>query len=517
MGIYLNPGNTLFEMSKENDLYVDKSEMISILNKKVRKLDRYICVSRPRRFGKSVDANMLVAYYSKDCESYHLFDHLKIAQCDSYEKHLNQHQVIHLNMQNFLTETASVKEMMVYLNTSILEELQECYSECIYPSLVKTLSKIYAKTKEGFIFVIDEWDCVFRYYPDDKEAHKQYLDYLRMLFKDQPYIDLVYMTGILPIKKYGIHSALNMFKEISVLQAIPFQKYMGFHEDEVKSLCEQYQMNFEDMKLWYDGYQVEQESLYCPRSVVCAIQDQKYRNYWTQTETFDALKTYIDLNVEGLKDDVIKMLSDESVKVDITGFQNDMNAYASKDDIFTLLVHLGYLTYNDESKTVKIPNKEVKDEFATVLRHSDWGITTKAVKNSRDLLDATIAFDVDKIANYLEQAHLETSILQYNDENALAYTLYLAYYSARDYYTLVRELPSGKGFADLVFIPLKNDKPAMIIELKYDQGADTAIKQIKDKKYYFGLEKYLSNLLLVGISYDKQTKKHECIIEKYKD
>lgn len=392
---------------------------------------------------------------------------------------------------------------------------EEICHEYIYSSLVKTLTKIYTKTKEGFIFIIDEWDCVFRYYPDNKEAQKEYLDYLRKLFKDKQYIDLVYMTGILPIKKYGIHSALNMFKEISVLQAIPFQKYMGFHEEEVKKLCQKYDMNFDDMKLWYDGYQIEQESLYCPWSVVCAIQDQKYRNYWTQTETFDALKTYIDLNVDGLKDDVIKMLSDEKVKVDITGFQNDMNAYASKDDIFTLLVHLGYLTYEEETKTVKIPNKEVKDEFATVLRHSNWEVTTKAVKNSFELLEATIAQDAEKVAYFLEQAHLETSILQYNDENALAYTLYLAYYSARDYYTLVRELPSGKGFADLVLIPFKNDKPAMIIELKYDKDADTAIKQIKDKNYDFGLEKYLDNLLLVGISYDKATKKHECVIEKY--
>lgn len=256
---------------------------------------------------------------------------------------------------------------------------------------------------------------------------------------------------------------------------------MGFHENEVVKLCQKYQMGFEDMKLWYDGYNIGNESLYCPKSVVQAIAKKKFYSYWTQTETFDALKTYIDLNMDGLKDDVISMIAGEAVDVNIMRFKNDMNAYGSKDEILTLLVHLGYLTYDEEQKKVKIPNKEVRNEFANVVSDCKWGATTKAIENTRKLLEATIALDAQKIANYLEQAHLETGILQYNDENALAYTLYLAYYSARDYYTLVRELPGGKGFADLVLIPFKTDKPAMIIELKYDKDADTAIKQIKEK------------------------------------
>ena len=517
MGIYLNPRNALFSNMVNSDIYVDHSLLIEKVNEMINKDNNKICVSRPRRFGKSTDANMLVAYYSKGCDSSHIFDKLKIAQTEMYQKHLNQHNVIHLNMQEFLSRTKDVYEFIDYLTESVLDELLEVYEIKIgkYIFLADIFNKIFVKYNHSFIFVIDEWDCIFRDYKNNKESQEKYLDFLRDLLKDKPYVELAYMTGILPIKKYGTHSALNMFKEISMLNPTPLEEFMGFTEKEVKDLCIQYDMNYDDMKEWYDGYQMSEDlSIYNHRSVVYALMDRKYENYWTSTETYEALQIYIDMNFEGLKDDIVKLLAGENVPVQTTSFQNDMTTFDSKDDVLTLLIHLGYLGYNRDDQSVYIPNKEVIDSFVNSIRNSNWQTTTKALLNSRELLEATWREDEETVARYIEEAHLDTSILTYNNENALSYTISIAYMYARNHYMIVREMPGGKGFADLVFIPLK-DKPAMIVELKWDQEVDTAIKQIKEKKYPKALENYQGDLLLVGISYDKETKKHNCIIEKY--
>ena len=516
MGIYLNPDNEDFRISCNGKIYVDKSMLIEYTNSILHTPERFICVSRPRRFGKSTDANMLVAYYSKGCDSHELFDSLKITNTENYEKHLNQHHVIHLNMQEFLSDAKSITEMLDIINNEVVYELLKEYDvDVLRPSLKNYLKKIYNDYKESFIFVIDEWDCIFREFKEDKEAQENYLDFLRNLLKDQKYVSLAYMTGILPIKKYGTHSALNMFKEISMINPTPMEKFMGFTEEEVKKLCEEYQIDFDEMKAWYDGYHLNKEvSILSPRSVVFSLMDRKFKNYWASTETYESLKVYIDMNFDGLKDDIIKLLARKKVIINASKFQNDMTTFQSKDDVFTLLVHLGYLGYDEETSEVYIPNNEVVESFVNSIEDSDWGPVSESLKNSMNLIQATYACDGKQVAEYIEKAHLETSILQYNDENALAYTIYLAYIMARNDYTMVREFPSGKGFADIVFIP-RYDKPAMIIELKYDKDADTAIKQIKEKKYFFGLEKYLDNLLLVGINYDKNTKKHTCTIEKY--
>ena len=516
MGIYLNPDNQDFYMSYNDDIYVDKSMLIEYTNSRLNKASRFICVSRPRRFGKSTDANMLVAYYSRGCDSHELFNALKVSKLPDYEKHLNQHHVIHLNMQEFLSDANSITEMIDIINKEVMNELLKEYDvDVLRPSLKNYLNKIYNDYKESFIFIIDEWDCIFREYTEDKDAQKIYLDFLRDLLKDKKYVSLAYMTGILPIKKYGTHSALNMFKEISMVSPDPIEKFMGFTEEEVKKLCEEYQIDFDEMKAWYDGYHLNKEvSILSPRSVVFSLMDRKFKNYWASTETYESLKVYIDMNFDGLKDDIIKLLARKRVIINASKFQNDMTTFQSKDDVFTLLVHLGYLGYDEETSEVYIPNNEVVESFVNSIEDSNWGPVSESLRNSMNLIQATYACDGEQVAEYIEKAHLETSILQYNDENALAYTIYLAYIMARNDYTMVREFPSGKEFADVVFIP-RYDKPAMIIELKYDKDADTAIKQIKEKKYFFGLEKYLDNLLLVGINYDKETKKHTCMIEKY--
>ena len=516
MGIYLNPTNQNFYEAVNKEIYVDKSLLIQHIEYLRNKVNKYICVSRPRRFGKSTDANMLVAYYSKGCDSHDIFDSLKISQTTHYLEHLNQHHVIHINMQSFLSNTHNIDKMIQLLTIRILNELKQEYSVSFFDetNLSLSLEDIYASTKNQFIFIIDEWDCIFREYAQDKEAQKQYLDFLRNLLKDKPYVELAYMTGILPIKKYGTHSALNMFKEISMLNATPLESFMGFTEQEVYDLCLKYNMDYNEMKQWYDGYRMSIDiSVYNHRSVVYALMDRKYENYWTSTETYEALQVYIDMNFDDLKDNIVQLLAEENVPVQTTSFQNDMTTFKSKDDVLTLLIHLGYLGYNSSDHTCYIPNKEVVDSFVNSIRSSDWHETTKALLNSRELLEATWRKDEEAVARYIEEAHLNTSILTYNNENALSYTLALAYIYARNHYTMIREMPTGKGFADIVLIPYQ-DKPAMIIELKWNREVKTAIDQIKEKKYPKGLEKYKDNLLIVGISYDKKTKKHTCHIEE---
>ena len=518
MGIYLNPGKMSFLQATKNPIYVDKSLLIEYTNSLMGINDCKICVSRPRRFGKSTDANMLVAYYSKGCDSLDIFNDLKISQTELYQKHINKHNVIHIDVQKFLSNSEDIDKMIKLLTQRIINEIKKEYDVELFDetSLSMSFEDIFAKTGEQFVFIIDEWDCIFREYKEDKEAQEKYLDYLRLLFKEQPYVELVYMTGILPIKKYGTHSALNMFKEISMVNPTPLEEFMGFTEKEVDNLCCQYKMEYEKMKEWYDGYRMSPGiSIYNHRSVVYAIMDKKYENYWTSTETYEALQVYIDMNYDGLKDEVVKLLAGEDVRINTDKFQNDMTTFKSKDDVLTLLIHLGYLGYNRENQKCYIPNKEVTSAFINSIEDSNWKETTRALLNSQELLEATWQKDEEAVAKYLEEAHLDTAILTYNNENALSYTISIAYMAARNHYTIIREMPGGKGYADMVFIP-KEDKPALIVELKWDQEVETAIDQIKEKKYYFGLEKYLDNLLLIGISYNKETKKHSCKIEKYR-
>ena len=517
MGLYLNPRNDSFQQAINNPIYVDKSLLINYTNQLIGTGDNKLCVSRPRRFGKSTDANMLVAYYSKGCDSHDIFDSLKISQTTHYLKHLNQHHVIHINMQDFLSKTHDINKMILLLAKLIFREIKKAFCDVDYidsSNLVQIMEDVYVEASARFIFIIDEWDCIFREYKQDKEAQKQYLDFLRNLLKDKPYVELAYMTGILPIKKYGTHSALNMFEEISMIDPGLLSEFMGFTETEVQNLCIQYNVNYDEMKQWYDGYHMTNDiSTFSPRSVVSSIVRKQFGNYWTSTETYEALQVYIDMNFDDLKDNIVQLLSGESIDVNTSKFQNDMTTFKSKDDVLTLLIHLGYLGYNNSDHTCYIPNKEVSTSFIDSIEDSNWEETTKALLNSRELLEATWRKDEEGVARYIEEAHLNTSILTYNNENALSYTLALAYIYARNHYTMIREMPTGKGFADIVLIPYR-DKPAMIIELKWNQEVNTVIDQIKEKKYPKGLEKYKDNLLIVGISYDKKTKKHTCHIEK---
>lgn len=521
MGNYLNPGIDGFVKTINSEIYIDKTGLLNYTNRVINTLQGYLCVSRPRRFGKSVTATMLAAYYSCECDSKELFAPFEIAKSPDFETYLNQYDTIFLNMQEFLSQSQNMDDMLALIRKSVLWELLEKYPAYRYfdnNNLTRTMQDIYNKSKRPFVVIIDEWDCVFREFKMEQGAQEKYLDFLRDLLKDKAYIHLAYMTGILPIKKYGTHSALNMFDEFSMLNPGPLASYVGFTENEVSALCQKYEMDLSEIKNWYDGYSFSDTlSIYSPRSVINSMLLKKIGNYWNQTETFEALQVYIDMNFDSLKDDILSMIAGENVPVNTGSFTNDMTTFRTEDDVLTLLIHLGYLSYDNINKCVFIPNEEVRSEYINAVSVSDWGEVSKALKNSSDTLNAIWQNRPTQVAEGIRQAHFETSHLQYNDENALSYTISLALYAARNFYTVYRELPTGKGFADLVFVPRKQfpDKPALIVELKWDKSASGAIYQIKEKSYVQSLKEYHGNLLLVGINYDVKTKEHECIIEQF--
>lgn len=522
MGIYLNPGNKGFWEAVRSKIYVDKTGLIAYTNEVVNTKEKYICVSRPRRFGKTMALEMLAAYYGRGCDSAELFHGRKIENDASFAEHLNQYDVIFLNMQHFLIR-AKKQKITDYLEQAVIRELRDAYGNLFSENeaaLAAVLEQIYSKTGKQFIVLIDEWDCIMRERQEAEALQKQYLDFLRDLLKDQPYIALAYMTGILPVKKYGQHSALNMFFEYSMTDQYALEEYTGFTEREVKELCGQYRMSFTEISNWYDGYAFRQHKhIFNPRSVVAALKNHALSNYWTSTETYEALKIYIDMDFDGLKPDIVQMLGGGRIKVNTFSFCNDMRNFRIKDDVLALLIHLGYLGYDAETREAFIPNKEINGEFENAMSVGGWPEIMRILKASEKLLEDTLLCKESCVAEGLDMAHQEaSSILAYNDENSLSCAIGLAYYSARKDYRLIRELPSGRGFADIVFLPLPSSgKPALIVELKYGNSADAAIQQIKDKNYTQALEGYSGEILLVGINYDRENrnKPHSCKIERY--
>ncbi len=521
MGIYLNPGNKSFYESIHSPIYVDKTELIARTNELMGTRDKFICISRPRRFGKSMTLEMLAAYYSLGCNSEELFKGYKIESHADFREHLNRYDVIFLNMQRFLGR-AQNEDVTEYLEQVVIAEIRQAYGELFSENevnLAAVLEQIYVATDRQFVFLIDEWDCIMREKQTDEALQRHYLDFLRNLLKDQPYVALAYMTGILPVKKYGSHSALNMFFEYSMTNQYVFEEYTGFTEKEVKELCGQYHMDFAKTSSWYDGYRFRKfKHIYNPRSVASAMRCQDLASYWTTTETYDALKIYIDMDFDGLRADIVHMLGGGDIRVNTLGFQNDMCNFRTKDDVLTLLIHLGYLGYDSETEKAFIPNKEIIREFENAMSAGGWQEIMRILKESEKLLEDTLSCDEENVAKGLDRAHTEaSSILSYNDENSLSCAIGLAYYSARKDYKLIRELPAGHGFADVVFLPLPHaGKPAIIVELKYDKSACAAIRQIKERHYPEALKGYSGEILLVGVNYDKDSKdkSHSCIIEK---
>lgn len=535
MGIYINKGNESF-LGAVRSKYVDKTGMIGIINNTLNTERRYTCVTRCRRFGKTMAADMLCAYYDKSCDSHALFDGLAISQPDKvingkqedkqYEKHLNKYPVIGVDITDFITKYKDSSKIVEIIQKALTDDILSVYSGIERnedDDLMDVLIKIADKTGEQFIMVIDEWDAICREYEKKTEVIDEYVTLLRRLFKggnSKKVFAGVYMTGILPIKKYKTQSALNNFREYSVVEPGKFDKYFGFTPEEIEKLIENEDISSEELKTWYDGYSIGREtSIYNPYSVMEAIERGKCGSFWSKTGAYDSILTYIKMNFESLKDDIIKMLAGGRCKVNTTKFQNDLSIINSKDDVLTVLIHLGYLSFNDDKSECYIPNKEVRIEMTNAVEATEWKRLTDALAASEKLLEATLSGNQEAVAHGIELAHdSNTSILSYNDENSLACVLSIAYYHAMNDYIIHRELASGKGFADLVFIPRRNvDKPAIVVELKYDKNVETAIDQIKRKNYPQIIAEYTGEILLVGINYDKdgpEGKKHTCVIER---
>ncbi len=522
MGAYINIGNAGFQ-SVRNGEYVDKSELISIVNGTLFTERRFSCVSRSRRFGKSVAAKMLCAYYDQSCDSRSLFADLEIARDPSFEKHLNKYPVIYLDLTNFTTRFKD-DSIMKHVQKELVDDIQKAYPDVTVnegEDLMAYLIRVTDATQTPFIFIIDEWDAICREFKAGTHAMDEFVSWLRRLFKgsNSPQVFAgVYMTGILPIKKYKTESALNNFTECSMVEPRRMASYFGFTKGEVKTLAEKHRMDFDELEKWYDGYQIgDEQSIFNPNSVMQAIDAGRCRSFWAATGAYDAVANYIQMNYEGLKDDVVRMLAGERCKVNPTKFQNDMSIIRSKDDVLTVLIHLGYLSYDWRKSECYIPNKEVAGEMVNAVEANNWAPVVKALEVSEQLLQATLRGDEEAVARGVDAAHDEnTSILSYNDENSLACVLSIAYYYASNDYIIHRELATGKGFADLVLVPRKNvDSPALVIELKYNKAVNTAIEQIKHRQYPAKVAQHTDNLLLVGITYNRDTKRHECRIERF--
>lgn len=521
MGNYLNKGNAGF-MAAVKGNYVDKTEMISFINGSLGTLNKLTCVSRSRRFGKSLAAKMLCAYYDKSCDSRKLFDGLAISRDDSFEKYLNKYNVIYLDVTLFISRTANRKDVVHNINYEVMTEIEESFTNIRKGTdLAETLVCAAKASGEKFIMIIDEWDALFREAKDDADLQKEYIDFLRSLFKSSWTDDIfeaAYMTGILPIKKYGNQSAVSDFREYTMLSPGPLVKYLGFTEHEVKRLCEQHDMDFEEMKRWYDGYSFSRlKSVYSPNSVMEAIVRDEYGSYWTGTESYESLKVYIDMDFGGLKEAVIQMLSGEKIDIITRTFQNDMVNIESKDDVLTLLVHLGYLAYDAEEKSVFIPNEEVRQEFVTTVTGGRHNELVKLVRNSDRLFQQTLSMNESAVERAIEDAHkMVSSPISYNKEDSLRSAIRFAYITYVDEFIEVDEFPSGTGYADMVFMPKKGSKmPVILVELKWNKTAESAIRQIKNRDYPHAFENYGGDIYLVAINYDADTKKHTCKIEKY--
>ena len=533
MGTYINRGNIEFRDIVQNE-YVDKSSIIPLINYTLNSENRYSCVTRCRRFGKSMAAKMLCAYYDKSCDSRELFAGLKVAADKSFDTYLNKYSVIYLDVTSFTARPELRTTIVRAIQQEIMYELKETFPDVRYKEnsdLMDVLASIHNATGEKFFFIIDEWDAICREFPGRQKLKgdpstitptilDEYVMLLRRLFKTQDSDEVfagAYLTGILPIKKDNTESALNNFCEYSMIDPAFLASCYGFTEEEVQTLAKRYDASMESLKMWYDGYKVGRaKSIYNPYSVMKALQRGTCKSYWTTTGAYDSVITYIQMNYDGLKDDIIRILAGERVYVNTSKFQNDMHIVRSKNDVFTVLIHLGYLAYDDDQRQCYVPNKEVADEFLNAVEDTSWTRLVDTITASQRLLDATLARNEQAVAQAIDLAHDEqTSILSYNDENSLACVLTMAYIWARNEYIIHREYATGKGYADLVMIPRSNvSKPALVIELKFNHSADTAIDQIKRKEYPSKIAEYTGDILLVGINYDKETKQHTCQIEQ---
>lgn len=514
---FLNRNNSVkgFEEAVNGKYLVDKSKLIDIVSEKISTKEKYICVCRPRRFGKTMAIEMLSAYYTKELKSDYLFKGLVIKNTINYYRHLNAHNVFFINFNDYF-EDATVEEGIQKITDGIIADLKQAYPEILADEkdLVLCLDIIEQVKNEKFIFLIDEWDCVFRIHKGRGKEQEKFLSFLRWLFKDKSYVELVYMTGILPIKKYNTGSALNMFREYTMVDPKKLAPYFGFTKDELIDLCKgDTTVSVDKLLEWYDGYYMPAIGGICnPRSVIEALEEGVCKDYWSKTGGFSELEEYITINFDGLGQAVTDLVAGSCVAIDVLGFSNDLDSFQDKDEVLTALVHLGYLTFIDGK--VQIPNKEIREEFANTIKKLSWGMVSALLRQSRELLAAVLNSEEEKVALMLEDVHDGMQeFKEYNNEHTLKCVIHLAFYAAADDYILKFESSAGKGYADCLMLPRRSGIPGIIVELKYGSSAEVAIQQIRTRDYIKGIEPEVRKILLVGINYNKVSKKHECRIE----
>lgn len=524
--MFLNPDNEAFQKVINSEIYVDKTGLLEYTNRVIDTEQSCICNSRPRRFGKSITANMLTAYYSRGCDSESLFSGLQISKTEKFHQYLNRYNVIHFDVQWCFMDAGNAEKTVSYITQKVINELKAEFPNVLFSentTLGGALADVTQATGHKFIIIIDEWDVLIRDEASNIKVQEEYINFLRGLFKGtepSKFLHLAFLTGILPIKKIRTQSALNNFDEFTMATPANFAPYIGFTEQEVNKLCQRYHTDFEEVKRWYNGYTLAKEHVYNPKAVVSVMLRGEYQSYWSQTGTYESILPLINMDFDGLKTAIIEMLSGTSVEVDVNTFQNDMVSFGNKDDVLTLLIHLGYLAYNQKKGIAFIPNEEIRQEFLTATKKKKWNELIKFQRESRELLSATLDLDCERVAEGIERIHMQfVSTIQYNDENSLSSVLTIAYLAAMQYYFIpIREMPTGRGFADYVFLPkpeYAEEMPALLVELKWNKSAEADLQQIKEKKYVRAVENYTGNILLVGINYDKKNKAHECIIEKW--
>ncbi|MDY4079882.1 MAG: AAA family ATPase [Clostridium sp.] len=516
MSIYINTNKGLenYKMLKRGKYFVDKSQIIEIINQRINTNDRFICITRPRRFGKSSIADMLSAYYTKNYDSKDIFNELNISKSSSYLENLNKYNVINIQFNEIPDEIGTYKDYIENIKRGLKSDIKSVFKNIDFDN-TDSISRMLTKTKEKFVFIFDEWDYIFSNNLF-KENQDEYLEFLRNLLKDKSYVSLAYMTGVLPIKKYSSGSALNMFDEDTMLNDFIYGNYFGFTEKEVIKLCEkQNKITFEEISEWYNGYtNSDGYKIYNPRSVVKALQNGRCISYWTNTGAMNEVKEYLKYNILDVREDVIKMVNGLSVKIIINEeFRAGQNTPKTRQEIYSAMIVLGFLSYYEGF--LKIPNKELMKEFENAISDEAFGYVSKIINNSENMLNATLNQDSNKVAEILHNIHnSEIPIFQYNDENSLSCVVTLAYLKARDLYRIVREEKTGKGYADFTFHPRRKGDTAIILELKKDEKVDKALKQIKEKEYTQKfIEEQEYNIIAVAICYDSKTKEHHCKIE----
>ena len=550
MSTILNPSNdnTFADIvrARDNGVFVDKTQFIDEVIGRFNTTRKFLAVTRPRRFGKTITAHMLSAFFSKGCDSKEMFKGLKISESKNYQDHLNKYDVIYWDMNsvrdNFMAyiddsslHIEGIDDIVDYMQYVTLHELKkhEQFNEIINSdSLIgkKSLKQAIAVTKNKFVLIMDEWDLIYREYREDTALQKKFIDLLRSLFKSddgQACFHLAYLTGILPIKKYNSQSALNNFKEYNMLSPEPYEKYFGFTEDEITEIVKSpyCSLTHEDLKTWYEGYKLNKVDIYNPNSVASAVSDKKCKSYWSGISSNKEVVRLINMNFDGIKNDILNLIAGAKIMFDYETFQNDMVSIENKDQLFSLLVCLGYLGCEEKGdgstcRLAYVPNREIRSALSSIVRKQSWYTSSSIIERSETLFGAIASMDAERTAKIVQEIHNSpnVSLLRYNSEEALVFCVIAGLMWRTEYdYESYRELQSGKGAIDLVYVPRwSDDLPIMLIEFKRDASAEEALEQIKAKDYpsRYCESECTNDILMIGLSYNSKTKEHQCVIEK---